>query len=79
VEKQVLDTTGFGRLDVVTFMEVKAEAMRPGEILEVVGDCPDFKEVVLDCYNLRNIPHIFSYCYKNLVELSSYRTLHIFI
>lgn len=48
MKKEVLDTTSLTYPNVIVTIAVKAVAMQPGDILEVVGDCPAFEDVVRD-------------------------------
>lgn len=46
--KEVLDTTGLPYPKVVITIAVKTKAMQPGDVLEIVGDCTAFEDVVRD-------------------------------
>ena len=48
MERQVLDTSGMPYPNVVFKIAIKAVKMHPGDILQVVGDCPTFEKAVRD-------------------------------
>lgn len=53
---EILDTTGMKCPQPVLKIAVKAPDMRPGDILEVWGDCPTFeKDVRTWCQRLKKI------------------------
>ncbi|MEW5909145.1 MAG: sulfurtransferase TusA family protein [Thermodesulfobacteriota bacterium] len=53
---EVLDTTGLKCPQPVLKLAVKATEMKPGDILEILGDCPTFeKDVRVWCQRLKKI------------------------
>jgi TusA-related sulfurtransferase len=48
MERQVLDTSGLKYPNQILEVATKASEMRPGELLEIIGDGQTFEKIVLD-------------------------------
>ena len=56
MKTEILDTVGLKCPQPVLQLAVIAPDMRPGEVLEVVGDCPTFeKDIRTWCERLRKV------------------------
>ncbi len=56
MKTEVLDTVGLKCPQLVLKMTVKAPEMEPGDILEVLGDCPTFeRDVRIWCERLGKV------------------------